>query len=190
MVNLMYVKAHATKLISLEISSSPVILVSGLYFIIYLLSFNFKINHQKYLFYLSIFKHYCHRCFFSNPKWEVKESVTQARRGQWPRTPPVYLNEVLGSAPPPGQGRWTSVWRGGLGSATSRGIDRIKLDLSEINTKERRATHTSRWGRGCDTRRRNISWRKHKTWTFFLCLFIFQTKKGHGGFFFSSKWRY
>lgn len=85
---------------------------------------------------------------------------------------------------PPGRGRWASVWRGGLGSATSRGIDRIKLDLSEINTKERRATHTRRRGRGCETRRRNISWITNLN--FFLCLFIFQTKKDHGGFFFKQ----
>lgn len=128
--------------------------------------------------------------YFFIPKWEAEDSVTRARRGQWPRTP-VYLNEVLGSAPPPGQGRWTSVWRGGLGSATSRGIDRIKLDLSEINTKERRATHTSRWGRGRDTRRRNISWRKHKTWTFFpLFIYISNEEGPRWILFFSSKRRY
>jgi len=69
---------------------------------------------------------------------------------------------------PPGRGRWASVWRGGLGSATSRGIDRIKLDLSEINTKERRATRTHRRGRRRETRRRNIS--RIRNLNFFLLL--------------------
>lgn len=90
---------------------------------------------------------------------------------------------------PPGRGRWASVWRGGLGSATSRGIDRIKLDLSEINTKERRATHRSPRGRRCETRRTNIPWEENLNFSL-LSLFIFQTKKGPRWIFFPSQRRY
>lgn len=86
---------------------------------------------------------------------------------------------------PPGRGRWASVWRGVLGSATSRGIDRIKLDLSEINTKERSATHTSRRGRGCETHRRNISW-KTQNLNFFLLFIYIPNEKGPRWFFFKQ----
>lgn len=50
-------------------------------------------------------------------------------------------------------------------------IDRIKLDLSEINTKDRRATRTSRRGRGRATRRRIIS-REEANSNFFLFIYI------------------
>lgn len=104
---------------------------------------------------------------------------------------------------PPGRGRWASVWRGGggLGSATSRGIDRIKLDLSEINTKEGRGgggeeeqTHTqsarSRMSR--PRRKKNISWKAKLELFFFFfpppsllsfCIYI-PNGKDNGGFFF------
>lgn len=96
-----------------------------------------------------------------HPPFKTRSQSARARRGQWPRTPPVYQYERSAGARPPWP-RWASVWRGGLGSAASRGIDRIKLDLSEINTKERRATHTSRRGRGCEIRWRNISQKNKK----------------------------
>lgn len=94
--------------------------------------------------------------------------------------------ELLGSAHPLAKEKLSAcVWRGGLGSATSSGIDRIKLDSSEINTKDTSATHSSRRGCGWEKcRQRNISRKATKLELFYLVIYISKDKRGPRWIFF------
>lgn len=117
------------------------------------------------------------------PKWELMESVTRARRGQWPRTPPVYLYEVLGSAPPLAkEGERVS---GGEDSGArpaegSIGLNSIWVKLTQRSDEQRTRAGEVRVRDAPDSRFR----KKRKTWTF-SSLYLYFKRKGPRWIFFT-----
>lgn len=93
--------------------------------------------------------------------------------------------EVLGSAPPLAEeGERVS---GGEYSGARPAEGSIGLNSIWVKLTQRREAQRTLVGEVADARHTGeIFHEKHKIWTFFSCLFIFQTKKDHGDFFQAS----
>lgn len=106
-------------------------------------------------------------------KLELSESVTLARRGQWPRTPPVYLYERSSGARPPWPRKVSECLEG---RTRERDQPRGSIGLNSIWVKltQRREEQRTLVGEVADERHAGETFHeKHKTWTLFSPLFIY-----------------